>query len=305
MRMPPNLMWRDHQAAIDAKALATATEISLMWGRDRSQFVSRIQVAVTEAMMWLKPALARAPVNCGFTNAENCNAAGCFHLEGKAPPQPQEEQRCPKCGRYETHETACFIGDSKCPFKTPPGREPTTSGDPKMQPSREMPKYLSHKTVWALKIKSVERGAVTKLVFEDEGYAAISVSYDYDTKHQPEAGGYYVVYADGYKSFSPAKAFEEGYALTADIAAATKPTITGYRILSEAETALINEGKALAEQCGTFIAKLRQHPDSMRTNAPNTLGDAPLDQRWISIGATDLQRGFMALTRGIAQPTTF
>jgi hypothetical protein len=32
---------------------------------------------------------------------------------------------------------------------------------------------------------------------------------------------------------------------------------------------------------------------------------ATLDQRWISIGATDLQRGFMAVIRGIAQPTTF
>ena len=31
----------------------------------------------------------------------------------------------------------------------------------------------------------------------------------------------------------------------------------------------------------------------------------PLDRRWISIGATDLQRGFMAVIRGIAQPTTF
>lgn len=30
-----------------------------------------------------------------------------------------------------------------------------------------------------------------------------------------------------------------------------------------------------------------------------------LDQRWISIGATDLQKGFMALTRGVAQPTMF
>ncbi|WP_439955040.1 Acb2/Tad1 domain-containing protein [Klebsiella pneumoniae] len=30
-----------------------------------------------------------------------------------------------------------------------------------------------------------------------------------------------------------------------------------------------------------------------------------LDQRWVSIGATDLQTGLMALTRGVAQPTTF
>ena len=30
-----------------------------------------------------------------------------------------------------------------------------------------------------------------------------------------------------------------------------------------------------------------------------------LDQRWVSIGATDLQTGLMALTRGVAQPTSF
>jgi hypothetical protein len=75
----------------------------------------------------------------------------------------------------------------------------------------EMPQYQCHKKVWALKIKSIERGSVTKLSFEDDGYASILVSSDYDTKHQPEAGGYYVVYADGYESYSPAKAFEEGY----------------------------------------------------------------------------------------------
>ena len=30
-----------------------------------------------------------------------------------------------------------------------------------------------------------------------------------------------------------------------------------------------------------------------------------LDQRWLSIGATDLQTGLMALTRAVAQPTFF
>ncbi len=34
---------------------------------------------------------------------------------------------------------------------------------------------------------------------------------DYMRKHQPKIGGYFVVYKDGYKSFSPAEAFEEGY----------------------------------------------------------------------------------------------
>ena len=84
-----------------------------------------------------------------------------------------------------------------------------------------------------------------------------------------------------------------------------QPKVTGYRQLSEAEVALMNEGKALAEQCGRYIAKLRSCPDAMRTNVPNSLDEPPLDQRWVSIGATDIQRGFMAVIRGIAQPTTF
>jgi len=92
-----------------------------------------------------------------------------------------------------------------------------------------------------------------------------------------------------------------------------QPKITGYRQLSEAEVALMNEGKALAEACGAYIAKLRGHPATAADGTPRnheTLGGQPmvlpsLDQRWISIGATDLQRGFMAVIRGIAQPTTF
>lgn len=73
----------------------------------------------------------------------------------------------------------------------------------------EMPKYRSHKTVWALKIKSIDgAGRITP---EDEGYAPFTPTAEYIAKHQPQAGGYYVVYADGYKSFSPAAAFEEGY----------------------------------------------------------------------------------------------
>lgn len=70
-----------------------------------------------------------------------------------------------------------------------------------------------------------------------------------------------------------------------------QPKITGYRQLNEEEAALMNEGKALAEACGQFIEKLRATPG--------------LDQRWVSIGATDMQMGFMAAMRGIARPTTF
>lgn len=83
----------------------------------------------------------------------------------------------------------------------------------------EMPKYKCHKEVWALKIKEIQEPDKLKghspfgqiLVFEDDLYAPLQVSEEYLVKHQPHAGGYYVVYKDGYKSFSPAEAFEEGY----------------------------------------------------------------------------------------------
>lgn len=82
-----------------------------------------------------------------------------------------------------------------------------------------MPRYKCHKEVHALKIKAIldptppeqESDGWRLLVPEDEGYGPFAIDPQYLHKHKPEAGGYYVVYADGYKSFSPAKAFEDGY----------------------------------------------------------------------------------------------
>lgn len=70
-----------------------------------------------------------------------------------------------------------------------------------------------------------------------------------------------------------------------------QPKITGYRQLGPVEAALMNEVKAKGEELGALVAKLR--------------GNVELDQRWVSIGATDLQTGLMALTRAVAKPTTF
>ncbi|HEM7801973.1 TPA: hypothetical protein U2L32_002513 [Burkholderia cenocepacia] len=87
-------------------------------------------------------------------------------------------------------------------------------------PMREMPRYQCHKQVWALKIKAIEydrpalegmpRGNAT-LTPADEGYGPVMVDEAWAMKHRPQVGGYYVVYADGYCSFSPADAFESGY----------------------------------------------------------------------------------------------
>ena len=82
------------------------------------------------------------------------------------------------------------------------------------QTAREMPRYKCHKEVWALKIASVDRDDTGRgwLGFDDAGFANMEMSPEFMRKHDPEPGGYYVQYADGYKSYSPAKAFEEGYA---------------------------------------------------------------------------------------------
>lgn len=78
----------------------------------------------------------------------------------------------------------------------------------------EMPKYRCHKEVWALKIDKIEwieGGETMRITPLEEGYAPFTVDEDYVRRHHPLTGGYYVAYKDGYKSFSPAEAFEEGY----------------------------------------------------------------------------------------------
>lgn len=67
--------------------------------------------------------------------------------------------------------------------------------------------------------------------------------------------------------------------------------ITGYRDLTQEEIDLMNEGKALAEQVSKYVEKLIETEEC--------------DKRWVNVGRTNLQQGFMALVRGIARPTTF
>lgn len=103
-------------------------------------------------------------------------------------------------------------------------RRMTDQGDFEMDeatPTSPMPQYQCHKKVWALKIAKIESAAVGNnesdgsmwITPAEERFARFRVQYDYMRKHKPEVGGYYVVYDDGYKSYSPAKAFEDGYTL--------------------------------------------------------------------------------------------
>lgn len=72
----------------------------------------------------------------------------------------------------------------------------------------------------------------------------------------------------------------------------------GYRDLTQEEIDLMNEAKSLAEDCGKLVSKIRE----------SIKGDDPLNKeamRWLAIGRTDLQKGFMDVIRAIAKPTTF
>ena len=73
--------------------------------------------------------------------------------------------------------------------------------------------------------------------------------------------------------------------------------IKGYRDLTQDEIDLMNEAKELAELVGKFIAKVEH------TNA--STGGHAIDLRWLNIGRTDLQKGFMSLVRSVARPETF
>lgn len=94
-----------------------------------------------------------------------------------------------------------------------------------MNVSIEMPKYKCHKEVHALKIWHIEfdyeaaarenretDGSAT-LVPANKKYAPVKVNGAFVRSKMPHEGGYYVIYEDGYASFSPAKEFEDGYKL--------------------------------------------------------------------------------------------
>ena len=80
--------------------------------------------------------------------------------------------------------------------------------------------------------------------------------------------------------------------------------ITGYRDLSPESIQLMNDIKILAEQLGEKIALMDRMPNPVPPDHP-TQPLITVDKRWLNIGRTQVQQGFMAITRAIAQPTTF
>lgn len=68
----------------------------------------------------------------------------------------------------------------------------------------------------------------------------------------------------------------------------TGAEVTGYRTLTSLEIARMNEVKELEREVAALWVKL--------------MAQSNTDGRWLSIAKTQLQLGFMAMTRGIAKP---
>lgn len=82
-----------------------------------------------------------------------------------------------------------------------------------------MPSYRCHKVVEAARIldvckmDTIPSWMLTLDLPIPKGWKSVyvRVSIEWHDRHKPETGGYYVRYQDGYESYSPPEAFENGY----------------------------------------------------------------------------------------------
>ena len=78
----------------------------------------------------------------------------------------------------------------------------------------QLKEYRSHKKVEAVQIHRITEGQNGEVLINDFPMVLpVVVDQEYMDRHNPRLGGYYVLYEDGYHSFSPAEAFENGYSL--------------------------------------------------------------------------------------------
>lgn len=94
--------------------------------------------------------------------------------------------------------------------------------------------------------------------------------------------------------------------------------ISGYRELTQVEIDLMNDIKAEGRRIKEITDRVQAHilaQSDQAVEAAAAQGHETSDEikrmheaepmRWLKIGCTDLQQGLMAVTRAVAQPTTF
>jgi hypothetical protein len=116
--------------------------------------------------------------------------------------------------------------------------------------TKELPVYISHKKVRALEIRSIghyrtrDDKLEREVVFADPAHEPIFAPDTMFARYVPLPGDYYVVYDDGYASFSPRKAFLEGYS------PARPESVLMEQLIELSEFAGIEPPPSLIEQVG-------------------------------------------------------
>lgn len=144
--------------------------------------------------------------------------------------------------------------------------------------------FTSHKQILAAKITKIHGPRVVGIGPDHE-----SVVFEPANKPVPHVGWYVLMYPDGYVSFSPPDQFEKGYTrgLVGDKPHAGLP-VAGYKPQDASTVALVNLNKRHEEVVLRVLDDLASLPDT--------------DKRWLAIGRTSIEQGFMAANRAIFKP---
>ncbi|XUM21050.1 DUF7681 family protein [Bradyrhizobium oligotrophicum S58] len=163
-----------------------------------------------------------------------------------------------------------------------------------MNAMTEMPRYQSHKQVWALKIAAIEihQDKSATIAPVDAGYVSFTTKPGWAERWSgsEEDLGYFVQYQDGFASWSPTKAFEEGYTAEQRPKVHEGLPVAGYKPQNADAVHEVNENKKLEEQVLRQIDTLEKD-DHLK-----------VDQRWLAIGRTAIEQGFMAINRAVFKP---
>lgn len=146
----------------------------------------------------------------------------------------------------------------------------------KPEAPKQMPEWICHKRVRAAKIRSMVQTDVNAggFLILDNGMNA-KVDYGWLKKHCPKLGGYYVEYKDGYHSYSPAEAFEEGYSPAPNMRPLTADELE-FKTLMEG-TQLTEEQKAAIRMQDAMLPEHRIQWDPAFKNSFKAMTGVDID----------------------------
>lgn len=110
----------------------------------------------------------------------------------------------------------CIGGEGEITYELErAAKEANRPPTPPPAPPVELSRWQCHKVVQAARIIDItttpDDAVVLHLDDPELGDIPVTKNFEWCRKHNPEAGGYFVRYEDGYESFSPKEAFEAGY----------------------------------------------------------------------------------------------